>query len=202
MTGDFAEAEKAITRMIEAATSMNSQFWMTVAQLYRGKLLVERGEFFEGIVVLRSVFATCSETGWRPSYPEFRGSLAQALHGLGRFDEAETVVSEALAAADRIANGRHWYVPELLRIKADVLLKQSTDRSGLAEECLVQALEMARDLGVRTWELRVALSIARLRLTQGRHDEAKQMLAPVYETFTEGFDTVDLKKAKGFLGVA
>jgi non-specific serine/threonine protein kinase len=198
-TGDFAAAEHAITRMIGAATAMNSQFWMNVAQLYKAKLLVERGACSEGVVALRAIFATCGETGWRPSYPEFRGSLALALRGLGRLDEAETVVSGAITAASRRADGQHWYVPELLRIKAEVLLEQSANQSGLAEDCLAQALKMARDQGARTWELRIALSAAHLRVTQGRRDEAKQMLAPVYETFTEGFDTVDLREAKRLL---
>ena len=199
MTGDFAAAERAITRLIGAATSMNSQFWATVAQFYKGKLLVERGAFSEGVVALHAVFTTCNETGWCPSYPEFRGSLALALRGLGRLAEAESVVSEAIAVASRREDGRHWYVPELLRIKADVLLQQSADQSGLAEDLLGQAREMARDQGARTWELRIALSVARLRVTQGRRDEAKQMLAPVYESFTEGLEMMDVQAAKRFL---
>jgi predicted ATPase len=160
---------------------------------------VERGEFSEGIVTLRTAFATCSETGWRPSYPEFRESLALALGGLGRLDEAKNVVNEAIAAAGRREDGQHWYAPELLRIKADILLRQSADHSGLAEDWFTQAVKMARDQGARTWELRIALSLAHLRLTQGRRDEAKQMLAPVYDSFTEGVDTADLKEAKRFL---
>jgi predicted ATPase len=199
MTGDFAAAERAISRLKGTAISLNSRFWMTIAQFIEGKLLVERGAFSEGAVALRTAFATCSETGWRPSYPEFRGSLALALRGLGRLDEAANVVSEAMAAAGRREDGQHWYAPELLRIKADILLRQSADQSGLAEDCFAQAAEMARGQGARTWELRIALSLAHLRAAQGRRDEAKQILAPVYDSFTEGFDTTDLKEAKRFL---
>jgi predicted ATPase len=199
MTGDFAAAERAITWLNEAATSLNSRFWMTVAQLFEGKLLVERGEFSEGIVTLRTAFATCSETGWRPSYPEFRESLALALGGLGRLDEAKNVVNEAIAAAGRREDGQHWYAPELLRIKADILLQQSADQSGLAEDWFGQAVKMARDQGARTWELRIALSLAHLRVTQGRREEAKQILAPVYGRFTEGFKTAGLRAAQALL---
>jgi non-specific serine/threonine protein kinase len=199
MMGDFSATEMAIGRLMGAAASMNSQFWRTVAQLYSGKLLVGRGMFSEAVVAFRDAFARCDETGWRPSYPEFRASLALALQGLGRLDEAENVVSDAIAVASRRSDGRHWYLPELLRIKAEVLLLQSADQSGQAEGYLAQALEMARDKGARTWELRVALSVARLRVAQGRGDEAKQMLMSVYETFIEGFETVDLKAAKRFL---
>jgi predicted ATPase len=195
----FTDLEGQLVPVWRRRSADQAQFWMTVAQLYSGKLLVGRGKFSEGVVAFRDVFAKCGETGWRPSYPEFRASLALALQGLGRLDEAENVVSEAIAVAGRRSDGQHWYVPELLRIKADVLLLQSADHSDLAEGYLAQALEMARDQGARTWELRVALSVARLRVTQGRHDEAKQVLAPVYETITEGFDTVDLKDAKRFL---
>jgi hypothetical protein len=86
-----------------------------------------------------------------------------ALRGLGRLDEAEIVVSEAITVATRREDGLHWYAPELFRVRADILLQQSADRSGLAEDCLGQALKMAREQGARTWELRTALSVARLR---------------------------------------
>ena len=122
-----------------------------------------------------------------------------ALRGLGRLDEAESAASEAIAVASRRANGQHWYVPELLRIKGDILLQQSADKSALAEDCFAQAVRMAREQGALTWELRIALSLAHLRVTQGRRDEAKQILAPVYHSFTEGFDMADLKAARRFL---
>jgi predicted ATPase/DNA-binding winged helix-turn-helix (wHTH) protein len=199
MTGDFAAAERAIAGLIEAATSLNSRFWMTAAQFLEGKLKVALGAFADGLAVLRAAFATCSDTGWRLSHPEFSGSLAAALGGLGQLDQARNVVSEALASAGGREDGQRWYAPELLRIKAEILLRQSADQSALAEDCLEQAATMAREQGALTWELRVALTLARLRAAQDRRDEARQILAPVYDRFIEGFDTSDLIAAKQML---
>ena len=95
-----------------------------------------------------------------------------------------------MATAGQATDGQVWYVPELLRIKGEVLLQQAADRSAqAAEDCFNQAGEMAREQGALFWELRVALSLARLRVTQRRDREAKQILAPVYERFTEGYET-------------
>jgi len=88
MTGEFAAAETAISSILESATSAAAPFWTTAGQFLRGKLLVERHQFAEGLADLREAFDTCNQTGWRLSYPEFMGSLALALAGLGRLDEA------------------------------------------------------------------------------------------------------------------
>jgi predicted ATPase len=88
----------------------------------------------------------------------------------------------------------------LLRIKGEVLLQQAADQSTLAaEDCFNQAAQMAREQGALFWELRVALSIARLRVSQGRHHEARAPLASVYDRFTEGFATADLQAAHTLL---
>ena len=79
MTGDFAAAESAIARLVEEATSLNARFWMTAGQFLQGKLMIARGEFADRLALLCAAFTTCSETGWRLSYPEFSGSLALAL---------------------------------------------------------------------------------------------------------------------------
>lgn len=200
MTGDFAAGERAIMRLIEVATSLNAPFWQTAGRLLEGKLLVERGEFAQGIVVLQDAFDTCSRTGWRISYPEFRGALAQALAGLGQVDPALSAVNEAVTSAGQGENGQVWYVPELLRIKGDVLLRQAGNGSAAAaEDCFNQAREMAREQGALFWELRVALSLARLLRNQGRSADARTILQPVYDRFTEGFDTADLNLARVLL---
>ena len=101
MMGDFAAADRANARLIEIATSLNAPFWKTVGHFLEGKLLIDRGEFWRGAAVLREAFRTCGETGWRVSYPEFRGALAIALAGLEHLDEALTAVTEALEGADQ-----------------------------------------------------------------------------------------------------
>jgi predicted ATPase len=104
-------------------------------------------------------------------------------------------------AADREgADGHGWYAPELLRIKGEVLLQEAADRFTLAaENCFDQAAQMAREQGALIWELRVALSVARMRISQGRRHEARPPLASVYDRFTEGFATADLQAARALL---
>jgi hypothetical protein len=131
--------------------------------------LVERGEFAQGLLVLRDAFETCDRTGWRLSYAEFKGVLALGLAGIVRVDEALVALDDAMAADREGADGRGWYAPELFRIKGEVLLQQAVDQSApAAEDCFNQAAQIAREQGALFWELRVALSIARLRLSQGR----------------------------------
>jgi predicted ATPase len=105
-----------------------------------------------------------------------------------------------MAADSAGADGRGWYAPELLRIKGEVLLRQAADRSDrAAEDCFNQAAQMAREQGALFWELRIALSISRLRASQGRHHEARAPLESVYDRFIEGFATADLQAARTLL---
>jgi len=197
MTGDFATADREIERLIEVATGLNAHLWETAGHFLKGKLLVERGEFAEGLLVLRDAFETGGRT-WRLSYAEFKGTLALGLAGTGRLDEALVALDDAMAAAGE--DGHGWYAPELLRIKGEVLLQQAAGQSTLAaEDCFDQAAQMAREQGALFWGLRVALSVARLKVSQGRHHEARAPLASVYDRFTEGFATADLRAARTLL---
>jgi tetratricopeptide (TPR) repeat protein len=199
MTGDFEAAERVIARLIEAATRSNAPAWKTTGRFLEGKLMIERREFAKGVVALRDAFDTASRTGSYPSHPEFLGALAEALAGLGQPGEALDAVNEAIATAGQRAGGQRWYVPELLRIKGEMLLRQGSGQSMLAEDCFDEAGETAREQGALFWELRVALSLARLRVTQNRQNDARQILAPVYDRFTEGFTTADLRAARAIL---
>jgi predicted ATPase len=90
-------------------------------------------------------------------------------------------------------------VPELLRIRGELLLLQDTPQTELARECFLRSLDRARAQGALSWELRAALSLALLERSQGRPHKVRQLLQAVYDRFTEGFDTSDLKHAKQFL---
>ena len=182
------------------AKGSNAHLWETAGHFLKGKLLVERGEFAQGLLVLRDAFETCDRTGWHISYDEFKGALALGLAGTGRLDEALVALDDAMAADREGADGRGWYAPELLRIKGEVLLQQAADQSALAaEDCFDQAAQMAREQGALFWELRIALSVARLRVSQGRRHEARALLASVYDRFTEGFATADMQAARTML---
>jgi predicted ATPase len=172
---------------------------MTAGQFLRGKLFVQRHAYAEGLAVLRDAFEICRQTGWRLSWPEFTGSLALALAGLGRADEAHDAVTRAIESAGGRADGQQWYVPELLRIKGEILLQHGSERDLTAANCFNQAAAMAREQGALSWELRIGLSLCRLRVTQGRGDEGRRELAALYDRFTEGFGTTDLIAAKQLL---
>jgi predicted ATPase len=122
------------------------------------------------------------------------GAMAEGLIGLGQVAEARAAVDKGLASADH--GGERVYCPELLRLKGELLLDQSG--SG-AEQSFLAALCLARRQGALALELRAALSLARLRVTQGRHDEARRILTPLNGRFTEGFGTADLRAARGML---
>jgi predicted ATPase/DNA-binding winged helix-turn-helix (wHTH) protein len=201
MLGDFATADREIARLIELARRSNAHFWETAGRFCEGKLLIERGEFAQGLRVLRAAFETCAQTGWRLSYPEFKGALATGLAGLGRREEALGILQDAEARAHDDGNARLWYHPELLRVRGEILLQRAAEESLLeAEDCFNQAAELAREHGALFWELRIALSLARLRVSQGRSHEASASLASVYNRFTEGFATADLQAAQRLLG--
>jgi predicted ATPase len=197
MTGDFDAAEDAAATMNELASRFDATFWRIVGTCWRGKLLIARGEFALGSALLRDSLDACEQSGWRVSNAEFLGDFARGLAGLRRFDEAVAIVERALVRAE--SSHERWCQAELFRIKGEVLLQQGRDNEALAEDCFWSAGKLAGAQGALFWELRAALSLARLRVAQGRRDEARQILAPVYERFTEGFDTADLKAANGVL---
>ncbi len=199
MTGNFPVAERAIDRLTAAATRSNAPFWRDAGHFLEAKLMIERREFANGVAALRDAFDADNRTALRASSPEFLGALAESLAGLGRLAEALDAVNEAIATADQREGSQRWYVPELLRIKGEVLLQQGSGWSTLAEDCYDQAGELAREQGALLWELRIALSLARLRVIQSRQTDARQILAPVYNRFTEGFETADLRAARMLL---
>jgi hypothetical protein len=108
-------------------------------------------------------------------------------------------IEEALVRSERAEGG--WCVAELLRIKGDLVLQEGGPNSaGAAEDHFVQALDVARRKGALSWELRTAASLARLRRDQGRNEDAYRLLPPIYDRFTEGFETADLRAAKALIG--
>jgi predicted ATPase len=129
----------------------------------------------------------------------FCGSLlAEAYRAAGRIGDALGAIDEAMDTTDRI--GEEFFRPELYRLKGEFLLQQANpDAAGAAQSCFQQSLDVARQQQARGWELRTATSLARLWRDQGRGREARELLAPVYDWFTEGFETPDLEAARALL---
>src|SRR5262249_10439625 len=116
----------------------------------------------------------------------------------GKPAEALVIIDEVLARCER--NEERWYMPELLRIKGELVLAQGGPASQLdAEVYLIESLACSRRLQTIAWNLRSAISLAKLRRDERRNAEAQEILAPVYARFTEGFDTADVKQGKALL---
>jgi predicted ATPase len=200
LTGNLLAADQAIARLSDVADRGNAPFWQVEGRFLRGMLLVARREFSEGAAVLGEAFDKCRRAKWRGSHPEFKGALAEALFGDGRLDEASATADEAITSALEEGGTQIWYVPELLRIKGETLSRRTGDQSAAqAEDCFRQASEMATQQGALFWDLRIALSFASMRVKQGRTDEGRRLLAPIYDRFTEGFETPYLRAAKALL---
>ena len=127
--------------------------------------------------------------------PHHIALLAKACAIAGQVEEALTQLDEALNMVER--TGERWLTAELNRHKGQLLLRQGHPEA--AEELYRKALSIAEGQDAKLWELRAAVSLARLRRDQGPRAEARELLAPIYDWFTEGFDTPDLKEAKALL---
>jgi predicted ATPase len=165
------------------------------ARVLRGWAIVERGDAKDGLVELRRGLDAFTATNSK----DFAGCLCSALaESYARTGNIEAGLAASQEALQTIAGGaeRFWKAGAL-GVRGDLLLAAGCQEEG--ETCLHQAIEVAREQGARSLELRAAIRLARLWCNQGRRDEARDLLAPIYGWFTEGFDTLDLKQAKTLL---
>jgi predicted ATPase len=123
--------------------------------------------------------------------------LAQAYGKIGDFKQGIQLLTEALTNAEK--TGEKHHESEIHRLKGQLLLQQSSDNASEAESCFQQAISIAQNQQAKSWELRASTSLARLWQSQGKQQEARELLEPVYSWFTEGFDTADLIEAKALL---
>ena len=127
----------------------------------------------------------------------FLSQLASAHAQLGQFDDARHCIGEAMTTLE--TSGERWCEAEVNRIAGEIALKSGEPDAARAEAYFERALAVSRKQQAKSWELRAAMSMARLWREEGKHKEARDLLAPVYGWFTEGFDTLDLKEAKALL---
>ena len=144
-----------------------------------------------GIAAWRSTGSTV----WMPLYLSY---LAKAHAQLGQFDDAWRCIGEAMTAVE--TTKEKWCEAEVHRIAGEIALMSPEPDAAKAEAYFERALAVARQQQAKSWELRAAMSLARLWRDQGKPQQARELLAPVYGWFTEGFDTRDLKEAKALLG--
>jgi class 3 adenylate cyclase/predicted ATPase len=196
LVGDDAALVERAHELIAVATEQGFPHWRAQGTINRGWVKVKNGDVAEGISLLRSGAAGYRATGTEAWMPYFIALLAAACEIAGQVEEGLTLLDDALQIAER--TGERWFVAELYRHKGQLLLRQG--QSEAAEELYRKALSIAEEQEAKLWELRATASLARLRRDQGRRAEARDLLAPVYGWFTEGFNTPDLKEAKALLG--
>jgi predicted ATPase len=168
---------------------------MTVHQ--RGWVLAAQGRSAEGIAQMCEGLSALQATGAALAQPRLLALLAEAYGHGGHAEAGLRVVAEALAVAYRTGERRDE--AEISRVKGELLLWQAIANAPEAEACFQQALALAHRQQAKSWELRAAMSLARLWQHQDKRTEARELLAPVYGWFTEGFDTADLQEAKALL---
>jgi predicted ATPase/DNA-binding winged helix-turn-helix (wHTH) protein len=198
MRGDITGADRSVAMLMESATRQSFTQYVNVGRSLAAMLMIERGEFAAASGQLRVVRDTFEKAGWRATHPELAGALAMSLAGGGQVDEALATLEQGLASAEQ--GGMRWYVPELLRIKGELLRRyEAGEIIQAAEGCFEQSIDLARQQGALFWELRTALSQARLMTEQSRIADAQRALSTVYRRFTEGFETRDLREARMLL---
>ena len=163
----------------------------------KGCVLALSGKTLEAIQMITSGITTYRSTGSRVYLPFFLAHLSRAHAELGQFDDAWRCIGEAITAVE--TTNERWYEPEINRIKGEIALKLPQLGSVQAGAYFERALTVARTQQAKSWELRAAMNMARLWRDQGKPQQARDLLAPVYGWFTEGFDTSDLKEAKALL---
>jgi predicted ATPase len=164
---------------------------------HEGHSLIQNGRPAEGIAPLKAGIALWEATGGKARTPTLKAFLAEAMALTGDLANALQLIDEAIAQVERPGWEERIYYAEVLRLKGWILsLKGDLDR---AEQNFLASLDWARRQQAKMWELRTSTSLARLWQSQGKGRDAYALLAPVYDWFTEGFDTKDLLEAKALL---
>ena len=197
LTGNYATAAARAQELLALAEEKVASFWIERATFVQGCILASTGKPSDAVRVITSGLATARVTGttfWLPLYESY---LAKAHAELGKFVDAWRCIGEATRAVE--TTKETMFEAEVYRIAGEIALKSPQPDAAKAEAYFERALAVARAQQAKSWELRAAMSMARLWRDQRKVQQARELLAPVYGWFTEGFDTLDLKEAKVLL---
>jgi predicted ATPase/DNA-binding winged helix-turn-helix (wHTH) protein len=191
-TGDWSEADRIIDRLIACAEKYSLRPYHAIGLGLKGELSLRQGDAQAGQNLLTACLDALEAGQHQSLITVFISNLAIALARAGQVDEADAAIDRAMAWGEPTRS--HFHLPEMMRIKGELLA--SGPHSCEAENWFSRSLDLAREQSALAWQLRTATSLALLRTRQGRRDEAPRVLRPVYDRFTEGFDTPDLRAAK------
>jgi class 3 adenylate cyclase/predicted ATPase len=196
--GEFAAASAQLDELIPLLTEKNASQWKGRGLMHRGCIQALTGKAADAVEMIPPGIAACQSSGSTIFVPWYVSHLARACAELGRFDEAGRYISEAFAAIG--ATAETWCESDVHRIAGEIALRAQQPDPGKAETHFTRALAIARVQQAKSWELRAATCMARLWRDQGEREKARELLSPIYDWFTEGFVTRDLREAKALLG--
>jgi class 3 adenylate cyclase/predicted ATPase len=197
LCGRYQAASAAINELIALADEKASVQWKGAGMFVRSWLVALTGTAADAVPAITAgvtAYRSTGATAWIPSYLSY---LAKAYAELGQFDEAWRYSDEATTAIE--TTKETWWEADIRRRAGEIALMSPQPDAAKALAYFEQALKVARAQQAKSWELRAAMSIARFYRDQGKRQQARDLLAPVYGWFREGFDTLDLKEAKGLL---
>ena len=195
--GNYTAASAQADEVRALADKVGSSVWRAMGIMFQGWVMVLTGEATKAVESISSAISALKLLEarlWAPSYLSY---LASAYAKVGQFDDAQRYIRDALEAVERTKET--WCEADVHRTAGEIPLMSPERDVAKAEACFARALAVSRAQQAKSFELRAAMSMARLWRDQGKRDEARELLAPVYGWFTEGFDSSDLKRARALL---
>lgn len=193
LAGDLDAAARYGAMLLDHTERHPVRLWRIWAHCFAGLVAIGRGDISGGLSVLRRELEAAGDAKFLPRFLLLLGELAAGLGKNGEIAQGLLIVDDALARCK--TRDESWYLAELLRIKGELMLLSGADGVVAAEKCFAEAAAVAGEQGALFWELRTALSRARLRLAQDRPGDARQILAPMLDRFGAGIETADLRSA-------
>ena len=200
LCGDYTAANAALDELIGLADERGAPYWKALGTAVRGWLFALTGKASDAVRAITSGMsgiASLRSTGATFYEPQHLQYLAIAYAELGQFDDAWRCIDDAIDKKEK--SKEKWGEAEVHRIAGEIAVNSPEPNAAKAEAYFERALAVARQQQAKSWELRASMSLARLWRDQGKVQQARELLAPVYGWFTEGFDTRDLKEAKALL---
>src|SRR5271165_3926602 len=195
--GKYAGARMQADELVVLANEKGTSFWKANGIRAQGYLLAETGSAADAISMIRTSLDAWRSTGSTLRVPTDLSYLASAYLKVGQFDNAERCIREAMDAVE--STDERWYEAEVNRIAGELALNSPDRDTAKSERYFERALAVAHEQQAKSWELRAAMSLARLWRSQGKPQQARELLTPIYGWFTEGFCTRDLEEAKALL---
>jgi class 3 adenylate cyclase/predicted ATPase len=197
LCGNYAAANALVDEFNALKDQTGSMFWAAWGMMQQGCILALTDKASDAVHTIDSGVTAMRSTGTTMWMPLWLSYLTKAKAEIGQFDDARRCIGEAMAAVETAKE--RWCEAEVNRIAGEIELLSPEPDLAKAEACFERALAVAREQQAKSWELRAAISMARLWRDQGRRPQARNLLAPVYGWFSEGLDTCDLTQAKAML---